>query len=384
MILGLDTELSEKDVNPIGDKQIFFDGNCLNIVSKQSVLLTLPNLWLRDNCLCDECRNVETEEKSFILSTVSCDLTPSMVDLTEDILSIGWPDGHQSDYVLADILELSKERHAPSMSWKKGFQPEYVDWTSFLADDAIALEALTTFLQIGVMVIDGAPNRSNSLELLASRLGPIREVLFDRIHNVCLETRVYNVAHTALALPPHNDFASYSFPPSAQALHMLENGAEKGRSIILDAWAVAEKIRRQRPDFFTTLCDFAVPFRQFDEDNETYAVEPIIKCDSGGNIISVRFSNQLMQAIDPMRAGVNDFYQAYHCLCCHMTDSDNHVKFRLEGGHILLVAAHRVLHAREAFVPSGKRHLQDAYFELDNIANKVITLNKYKGALYDR
>ena len=66
-----------------------------------------------------------------------------------------------------------------------------------------------------------------------------------------------------------------------------------------------------------------------------------------------------------------------------MTDSDNHVKFRLEGGHILLVAAHRVLHAREAFVPSGKRHLQDAYFELDNIANKVITLNKYKAALYD-
>ena len=383
MILGLGTELSEKDVNPIGDKQIFFDGNCLNIVSKQSVLLTLPNLWLRDNCLCDECRNVETEEKSFILSTVSCDLTPSMVDLTEDMLSIGWPDGHQSDYVLADILELSKERHAPTMSWEKGFQPEYVNWSSFLADDATALIALTAFLQTGVMIIDGAPSQSNSLELLASRLGPIREVLFDRIHNVCLETRVYNVAHTALALPPHNDFASYSFPPSAQALHMLENGAEKGSSIILDAWAVAEKIRRQRPDFFTTLCDFAVPFRQFDEDNETYAVEPIIKCDSGGNIISVRFSNQLMQAIDPMRTGVNDFYQAYHCLCCHMTDSDNHVKFRLEGGHILLVASHRVLHAREAFVPSGKRHLQDAYFELDNIANKVITLNKYKAALYD-
>ena len=383
MILGLDTELSEKDVNPIGDKQIFFDGNCLNIVSKQSVLLTLPNLWLRDNCLCDECRNVETEEKSFILSTVSCDLTPSMVDLTEDMLSIGWPDGHQSDYVLADILELSKERHAPTMSWGKGFQPEYVNWSSFLADDATALIALTAFLQTGVMIIDGAPSQSNSLELLASRLGPIREVLFDRIHNVCLETRVYNVAHTALALPPHNDFASYSFPPSAQALHMLENGAEKGRSIILDAWAVAEKIRRQRPDFFTTLCDFAVPFRQFDEDNETYAVEPIIKCDSGGNIISVRFSNQLMQTIDPMRTGVNDFYQAYHCLCCHMTDSDNHIKFRLEGGHVLLVAAHRVLHAREAFVPSGKRHLQDAYFELDNIANKVITLNKHKGARYD-
>lgn len=383
MVLAVQNELKKNSSNISYDVHAVLENGHVQIASGTNTRFELSNLWLRDNCLCDECRNVETEEKSFILSTVSCDLTPSMVDLTQDILSIGWPDGHQSNYVLADILELSKQRHAPSMSWKKGFQPEYVDWTSFLADDAIALEALTTFLQIGVMVIDGAPSQSNSLELLASRLGPIREVLFDRIHNVCLETRVYNVAHTALALPPHNDFASYSFPPSAQALHMLENGAEKGRSIILDAWAVAEKIRRQRPDFFTTLCDFAVPFRQFDEDNETYAVEPIIKCDSGGNIISVRFSNQLMQTIDPMRTGVNDFYQAYHCLCCHMTDSDNHVKFRLEGGHVLLVAAHRVLHAREAFVPSGKRHLQDAYFELDNIANKVITLNKHKGARYD-
>ena len=383
MVLAVQNELKKNSSNISYDVHAVLENGHVQIVSGTNTRFELPNLWLRDNCLCDECRNVETEEKLFILSTVSCDLTPSMVDLTEDILSIGWPDGHQSDYVLADILELSKERHAPSMSWKKGFQPEYVDWTSFLADDAIALEALTTFLQIGVMVIDGAPNRSNSLELLASRLGPIRELLFDRIHNVCLETRVYNVAHTALALPPHNDFASYSFPPSAQALHMLENGAEKGQSIILDAWAVAEKIRQLRPDFFATLCDFAVPFRQFDEDNETYAVEPIIKCNSVGNIISVRFSNQLMQTIDPMRTGVNDFYQAYHCLCCHMTDSDNHIKFRLEGGHVLLVAAHRVLHAREAFVPSGKRHLQDAYFELDNIANKVITLNKHKGARYD-
>jgi len=383
MVLGVQHELKKNSSNISCHIHAVLENGYVQIVSGTNTRFELPNLWLRDNCLCDECRNVQTEEKLFILSTVSCDLTPSMVELTEDMLSIGWPDGHQSDYVLADILELSKERHAPTMSWGKGFLPEYVDWSSFLSDDATALIALTAFLQTGVMIIEGAPSQSNSLELLASRLGPIREVLFDRIHNVCLETRVYNVAHTALALPPHNDFASYSFPPSAQALHMLENGAEKGQSIILDAWAVAEKIRQQRPDFFATLCDFAVPFRQFDEDNETYAVEPIIKCDSVGNIISVRFSNQLMQTIDPMRTGVNDFYQAYHCLCCHMTDSDNHIKFRLEGGHVLLVAAHRVLHAREAFVPSGKRHLQDAYFELDNIANKVITLNKHKGARYD-
>ena len=40
-----------------------------------------------------------------------------------------------------------------------------------------------------------------------------------------------------------------------------------------------------------------MPFREFDENTETYAVEPIIRCDTDGRITGLRFSNQLMQAI---------------------------------------------------------------------------------------
>ena len=46
--------------------------------------------------------------------------------------------------------------------------------------------------------------------------------------------------------------------------------------------------------------------------------------------------------------------------------------FRLEGGHILLVSAHRVLHGRREFKQNGKRHLQDAYFEMDNVENNLV------------
>ena len=50
----------------------------------------------------------------------------------------------------------------------------------------------------------------------------------------------------------------------------------------------------------------------------------------------------------------------------------------LQGGEIILVAALRVLHARESFQPTAKRHLQDAYFELDNIANKLVLLKRQR------
>jgi predicted amidohydrolase YtcJ len=47
---------------------------------------------------------------------------------------------------------------------------------SFLADDTTALESLIAFLQTGVMVIDDASSQSNSIKLLASRLGFIKVI----------------------------------------------------------------------------------------------------------------------------------------------------------------------------------------------------------------
>ena len=45
--------------------------------------------------------------------------------------------------------------------------------------------------------------------------------------------------------------------------------------------------------------------------------------------------------------------------------------FRLEGGQILLCAGHRVLHGRTALRSDGRRHLQDAYCEHDNVRNHL-------------
>ncbi|HIK72809.1 MAG TPA: DUF971 domain-containing protein, partial [Gammaproteobacteria bacterium] len=53
-------------------------------IKKDSVILStglnkqydLPFLWLRDNCQCDECRIIETQEKQFLLHTVPVDISP--------------------------------------------------------------------------------------------------------------------------------------------------------------------------------------------------------------------------------------------------------------------------------------------------------------------
>ena len=239
-------------------------------------------------------------------------------------------------------------------------------------NEEIALEALKTFVSFGVIILNNAPKVPDSVELLSKRFGPIHETLFERIHNVSVTGHVYSVAHTSKGLSPHNDFASYRAQPSVQVLYMLENECEGGDSIIVDGWEVVEDLRKDNPKYFNILKEFNVPFRQFDENNETYAEAPIIKCSSDGSVESFRFSNHLMQMIDPSREDVKSFYKAYHEVSTRVHNSKYRSTFRLNAGEVLIVASLRVLHARESFIPNGKRYLQDTYFVYDNALNNCV------------
>jgi gamma-butyrobetaine dioxygenase len=336
----------------------------------------LPYLWLRDNCGCEECRVMQTSEKRFMISDVPVDIAPISTSLDGDKLTVTWPDGHESRYEGAEIRRLREMRQPSWTAWDADYSPYRYQFDEFLGNDHVAATAIREFLRTGAIILEYAPTTPGALERLAPRLGPIREVLFARIHDVRVDPGGYNVAHTSIALPPHNDFASYSWPPSVQALHMLVNEASGGESLIVDGWQVLMRLRDEQPAYFEALSTTPVPFREFDEDNETHAVEPIIRVDCNGDFAALRFSNQLMQVLDPDGAGVAEFYRAYHALCVLVGDDAFRSTFRLEGGDILVLAAHRVLHGREAFESTGRRHLQDAYFELDNVRNHLVVLER--------
>jgi gamma-butyrobetaine dioxygenase len=336
----------------------------------------LPYLWLRDNCSCEECRVIQTSERRFMISDVPVDIAPIATSLDGDDLTVTWPDGHESRYSGAEIRDLSKKLQPSWSPWDADYSPRRYRFDAFLHDDQVAAKTIREFLGTGAIILECAPTQPGTLEQLAPRLGPIREVLFARIHDVHVDPDGYNVAHTSIALPPHNDCASYSWPPSVQALHMLVNEAGGGESLIVDGWQVLTRLRDEQPSFYEALSTTPVPFREFDAENETHAIEPIIRLDSNGEFTALRFSNQLMQVLDPDADGVAEFYRAYHALCILVADDAFRSTFRLEGGDILVLAAHRVLHGREAFEATGKRHLQDAYFELDNVRNHLVVLER--------
>jgi len=343
----------------------------------------LPYLWLRDNCGCGECRVVQTTEKRFHLFRVPSDLRPRKVDIEhagsgDEALAIAWPDGHHTRYRSSEIHGLLGQPHADHHYWDGSYQPRRFDYQRFLTSDGAAAELIEEFLRTGVCVLVDAPTEPDSSEQLAARLGPIREVLFERIHNVMLDPKGYNIAHTGLAVAPHNDFTSYTWPPSVQALHMLVNECEGGESTVVDGFGLLNGLRADHPEKFDVLCEVPVPFRIFSHEYECYAVNPMVELDLDGNVRMVRFNTAQMQAVPLSEPRLTDFYAAYHELSRRVNDPGAQATFRLEGGHILLCAGHRVLHGRTALRSKGHRHLQDAYFEHDNVRTHLRQLRRVR------
>ena len=336
----------------------------------------LPYLWLRDNCGCSECRVVQTSEKRFHLFRVASNLRPQHVSIEhagsdDGAISIDWPDGHRTRYRASEIRGFLSLPGLELHYWDGGFQPQRFDYQRFLASDRAAAELIEEFLRTGVCVLVGAPTEPDSSEQLASRLGPIREVLFERIHNVKVDPKGYNIAHTGLAVAPHNDFTSYTWPPNAQALHMLVNECEGGESVVVDGFGLLYELRSDHPGKFDVLCAVPVPFRIFSEEFECYAVKPMVGLDGDGEVRLVRFNTAQMQTVPLSEPRLGDFYAAYHELSRRVNSPGAQVTFRLEGGQILLCDGHRVLHGRTALRSQGERHLQDAYFEHDNVRNHL-------------
>ena len=181
----------------------------------------------------------------------------------------------------------------------------------------------------------------------------------------------YNVAHTALELKPHSDLASYSWPPSLQLLHYISNGVTGGETVLVDGWNVLAELRREHPDAYDLLSGVSVPFKIYSATEDTYAEEPIIQHYPDGRMRVFRFSNQTMQPIRIHPDRVEPFYDAYRKLGRLIAEDRFRVNVKLDGGDMLAVHNHRVLHGRLAFDPSsGDRHLQDLYMEWDDVMAK--------------
>ena len=319
----------------------------------------------------------QSSERKLFTADIHEAVAPVSVDYDPELgLDVLWNDGRACTYApdwlrrhdYSDEPTRRARRFTPTLWDGKASGPPRVAHTDVAGTTSGQLAYLDALREFGAVVVTGVPSLDGEVERFAEVFGPVRELAFERVHNVRLDPAGYNVAHTPVELKPHTDLPSYHWPPSIQLLHFVINEATGGESTVTDGWKVAEDLRRRDPAAFEVLARVQVGFQLFSRTEDTAASAPLIQLDPAGRVRVFRFSNQLAT---PLRASYDDvgaFYRAYRLLGRMIDGPDYKVAFKARTGDLLTVHGHRVMHGRLAFDPaSGGRHLQDVYMEFDDL-----------------
>ena len=346
-------------------------------------------MWLRDNC--PTAHDKDSRHRMFNLLEVSTDIKPKQFKINkEGKLEIEWSEGNHTSYYDQEWLRKNcytinnkKKYVSPYQLWNNSLQKN-LNSISIEHDEIIKSEkGLIKWLELlhykGIAIVKNTPTEKESAFPVLKRISHTRETFFKTPFEVINIPTPNNSAYTAHALRNHMDLPWFENPPGYQFLHCLINEVEGGDSSAVDAFAVADYLKKNEKETFETLVNIPLKFRDKDYTQKSHRTfyASAISLTKDGDYNDIRFSVATMDTLDCHPDVMDKVYRAHHRFGNLLHDDKFQIKFRLEPGDIFSFNNRRILHGRTAFDPnSGHRHLQGYYMDRDEIIGRLNFLKK--------
>ena len=369
--------------------KVSVNGSSLDILWNDGAKSNFNYLWLRDNC--STAHDKDSRHRMFNILEVSTKIKAKKFKINDDgKLVIEWTEGDHTSYYDPEWLR----ENCYTLKNKKKYISPYKLWNSSLQNnlDSISIEhdeiissdqGLIKWLEIlhhtGISIVKNTPVEKKSAFPVLNRISHTRETFFKTPFEVVNIPKPNNSAYTAHALRNHMDLPWFENPPGYQFLHCLVNSAKGGDSSAVDAFAVADYLRKNEKEIFDTLVSVPLKFRDKDYTQNLHRGfhAPAITLTKDGDYNDIRFSVATMDALDCHPDIMDKVYKAHHRFGNLLHDNKFQINFRLEPGDIFSFNNRRVLHGRTAFDPnSGHRHLQGYYIDRDEIIGRLNYLKK--------
>ena len=346
-------------------------------------------LWLRDNC--PSAHDKDSRHRMFNILNISTDISPKTFNVNNNgSLEIEWSEGnHKSSYDPSWLREncytiKNKTKYvSPYKLWDNSLQNNLksieIDYDEIINSEDGLVKWLELLHYTGISIVKNAPVEKNSAFEVLNRISHTRETFFKTPFEVINIPKPNNSAYTAHALRNHMDLPWFENPPGYQFLHCLINSAKGGNSSAVDAFAVADYLRKNEEKIFDILVNTPLKFR--DKDYTQEAVRSFygsaISLTKDGDYNDIRYSIATLDALDCHPDKMDSVYKALHRFGNLLHDAKFQINFRLEPGDIFSFNNRRLLHGRTEFDPnSGHRHLQGYYMDRDEIIGRLNYLKK--------
>ncbi len=339
-------------------------------------------LWLRENSPDETTVHPLSREMLIDPLDIPDDVTALSTAVTSNgALEVAWSD-----------RELTSQYHPGWLRAHAWFAPEGdngwsqpVLWTAdeigepvtatcntVLTDDRAFADWLEALRDFGVARLADVPVRDGMLEEIVARIGPIRSTNFGRLFQVVVKDDPNSNAYTSTSLVPHMDLGTRETPPGLQFLFCRENSTSGGEGVYVDAYRIAEDMRRDEPEHFASLSTIVWEFKNRARDSDYRADGPIFSCDAAGELTEVRYTPWLRA---PLRAPIDVQDRAYTSIRAFMrrnTDPTYQLQVTYRPGDLLAFDNRRVLHGRSSYSEAGgKRHLEGCYADRDDLHSAI-------------
>jgi len=365
------------------------NGSTLNVEWSDGEKSSFNYMWLRDNC--PKAHDKDSRHRMFNILKVSKDINPKKYNVNkEGKLEIEWSEGnHTSYYDLKWLRENcytiknKKKYNSPYQLWDCSLQENLksitIEHEQIISSDEGLIKWLELLHYKGIAIVKNTPTEKESAFPVLNRISHTRETFFKTPFEVINIPKPNNSAYTAHALNNHMDLPWFENPPGYQFLHCLINSAKGGDSSAVDAFSVADYLRKNEKEIFETLVTVPLKFKDKDYTQEAHRSfhSPAITLTKDGDYNDIRFSVATMDTLDCSPEIMEKVYKAHHRFGNLLHDKKYQINFRLEPGDIFSFNNRRLLHGRTEFDPnSGSRHLQGYYMDRDEIIGRLNYLKK--------
>ncbi|XP_037072112.1 gamma-butyrobetaine dioxygenase-like [Pollicipes pollicipes] len=361
-------------------------------------------IWLRDNCKCPSCVDVDTRQKLLDTPSIDSKIKPKALQIDENNqLVITWSsrDGeHVSHFDNSWLYRYGQcfmhdTFNAPSVLEEDGVRPRppltlwnryiiqkrlpEVEFEEFVESDNAMFEWLDMFYKYGFAMLRGVPTDREQLKRVVDRFAYIKETQYGATWSVRMDpTPGVHLFSTGLYLQLHTDMNYRENSPGMQLLHCLQAehpdklGRDPGgQSFFVDGFRVAKWMEENEPSAYHILTSTPIRFSIKNKEMRYSNMWPIIVTNPEGDVQEIHYNNRTMGPLQAPDHVVVPFYHAYKLFSQRMREESQQLAFHLKPGDLVAFNNRRVLHGRTGFDPSRVvRHLHGCYVDIDEAFSK--------------
>ncbi|PNY26487.1 Trimethyllysine dioxygenase [Tolypocladium capitatum] len=355
----------------------------------------LSKIWLRYVLRCKQCVNQDTMQRNFNTFEIPDDIAAKEVVPDSEGVEVLWSDSHKSSYTWAWLQSTLPSGENKTLSndvgkrlWNGSIAasaPEVAFEDVMNTNDKTGMADLTDKIRAyGLCFVANTPKTPEATNELLESIGPVRHTHYGGFYDFVPDLAKADTAYTNLALAAHTDTTYFTEPAGLQAFHMLSHtpppnrpsakGTLGGKSLLVDGFYAAHRLRRESPDDFNVLCKTRIPWHA--SGNEGIAIAPdraypVLEA-RGRMLRRVRWNND-DRGVVPLDVDVDKWYRAARKWDEILKRKQNEYWFQLEPGRVLIFDNWRVLHGRSVF--EGLRRICGGYINRDDFISRWKTTN---------